>query len=320
MPSAACRCSARALRRGRRWRRAAGAGAAARAHARRRGRRAGRRPSPPRPLLWKVSDADNDIYLLGSFHALKPSDYPLAASVDAAFADAEVVAFEVSPEEMTSPELGMPMMQRRACDPEGGSLQAALDAGDLAAAAGVRAVARPADRASAGASSPGSSALVIRWREMGRVGYDPAQGLDQQLIARAAAARQAHARAGNRRQPDRGAGRHERDRAAAVAGGGARRCRGLQRAHGRTARAVAQRRRRRRSRRKLTEEFRAATRSCTSASTSTATRPGCRSCARCSTPKPSDDTLVVVGTMHLLGPGRRWSASCASQGYRVERL
>jgi hypothetical protein len=32
---------------------------------------------PPKPLLWKVSDGDNDLYLLGSFHALKPSDYPV---------------------------------------------------------------------------------------------------------------------------------------------------------------------------------------------------------------------------------------------------
>ncbi|MGH8025210.1 MAG: TraB/GumN family protein, partial [Pseudoxanthomonas sp.] len=32
--------------------------------------------SPPVPLLWKVSDADNSVYLLGSFHLLKPNDYP----------------------------------------------------------------------------------------------------------------------------------------------------------------------------------------------------------------------------------------------------
>ena len=39
---------------------------------------------PPRPLLWKVSDADNSLYLLGSFHLLREGDYPLAASTDAA--------------------------------------------------------------------------------------------------------------------------------------------------------------------------------------------------------------------------------------------
>src|SRR5690606_17061724 len=32
----------------------------------------------PVPLLWKVSDDDNALYLLGSFHLLKPEDYPLS--------------------------------------------------------------------------------------------------------------------------------------------------------------------------------------------------------------------------------------------------
>lgn len=57
-----------------------------------------------RPLLWKVSDADNSVYLLGSFHLLKPDDYPLPAEVDRAFDDAESLLFEIDPREMTSPE------------------------------------------------------------------------------------------------------------------------------------------------------------------------------------------------------------------------
>lgn len=59
----------------------------------------------PVPLLWKACDADNCLYLLGSFHALKSSDYPLSTDVDAAFADAEKLVFEVPPQEMQSPEL-----------------------------------------------------------------------------------------------------------------------------------------------------------------------------------------------------------------------
>lgn len=58
---------------------------------------------PPVPLLWKVSDADNAIYLLGSFHLLKQDDYPLSADIDAAFAEAASVVFEVAPEELASP-------------------------------------------------------------------------------------------------------------------------------------------------------------------------------------------------------------------------
>ena len=67
--------------------------------------------APPVPLLWKVSDEDNEVYLLGSFHLLKPDDYPLSQDVDAAFADAEKLVFELPPEEMSSPQLGIQMAQ-----------------------------------------------------------------------------------------------------------------------------------------------------------------------------------------------------------------
>src|SRR5690606_19257109 len=67
--------------------------------------------TPPVPLLWKVSDADNSLYLLGSFHMLQPGDYPLSHDVDDAFGDAEEVLFEMSPAEMASPTLALEMGQ-----------------------------------------------------------------------------------------------------------------------------------------------------------------------------------------------------------------
>ena len=68
-------------------------------------------PAPPVPLLWKVSDADNALYLLGSFHLLEPDDYPLSPDVDAAFADSKRVLFEMPPGEMQSPTLAVRMGQ-----------------------------------------------------------------------------------------------------------------------------------------------------------------------------------------------------------------
>lgn len=64
-----------------------------------------------RPLLWKVSDADNSVYLLGSFHLLKPGDYPLPAEVDRAFDDAESLLFEVDPQAMAAPETAAVMQK-----------------------------------------------------------------------------------------------------------------------------------------------------------------------------------------------------------------
>ena len=57
-----------------------------------------------RPLLWKVSDADNSVYLLGSFHLLKADDYPLPAEVDRAFDDSASLLFEIDPAAMVAPE------------------------------------------------------------------------------------------------------------------------------------------------------------------------------------------------------------------------
>lgn len=66
---------------------------------------------PPVPLLWKVSDPNNAVYLLGSFHLLKPDDYPLADDVNRAFADSANLVFEIPPDEMTSSQLGLQMAQ-----------------------------------------------------------------------------------------------------------------------------------------------------------------------------------------------------------------
>lgn len=55
------------------------------------------------PLLWKISDEDNSVYLLGSFHLLKPGDYPLSRDVDTAMQDATSVMFEIDMDSATTP-------------------------------------------------------------------------------------------------------------------------------------------------------------------------------------------------------------------------
>ena len=48
-----------------------------------------------RPPLFVLEDADSRVYLLGSVHVLPEGALPLPAAVEAAYADAEVVAFEL---------------------------------------------------------------------------------------------------------------------------------------------------------------------------------------------------------------------------------
>jgi uncharacterized protein YbaP (TraB family) len=149
--------------------------------------------SAPVPLLWKVSDADNSLYLLGSFHLLKPADYPLSKDVDAAFADAESVVFEMSPEEMASPTLVMQMGQA-ALRTDGTQLDdeltpataARLHAWLAANATDVQASGVPAQLLQH--FEPWFVGLTISIIEMTREGLDPKLGLDQHFVAAAKAA------------------------------------------------------------------------------------------------------------------------------------
>ena len=146
--------------------------------------------SPPVPLMWKVSDADNDLYLLGSFHMLKPTDYPLAVDVDEAFEDAEALVFELSPQEMQSPELAMAMGQA-ALRNDGTSLDSELPA---ATAAKLKAWLTVNDAELKKMSVPAQVfqmfepwfvGLMISIVEMNKMGLDPEIGLDMHFMGRA---------------------------------------------------------------------------------------------------------------------------------------
>lgn len=141
---------------------------------------------PPVPLLWKVSDADNAVYLLGSFHLLKPSDYPVSSDIEAALGSAGRVVFEVTPEELRDPENSRKFLE-------------AAGYGDTRTLSGVL----PADmreQLAALLAPRGTSVEQLDGYEpwfvnlmlvMGLAqseGFSPEQGLDQYLMARAAAA------------------------------------------------------------------------------------------------------------------------------------
>lgn len=138
---------------------------------------------PPVPLLWKVSDADNAVYLLGSFHLLKPDDYPLSADVGAAFADAERLAFEMSPEEMASPTLALDM-QKAAIRTDGRSLQEDLGPqvwARLEAYAGRNGL----PTAMLSSFEPWFVGLMISLTEMQKYGLDSKLGLDAHFVEQA---------------------------------------------------------------------------------------------------------------------------------------
>jgi uncharacterized protein YbaP (TraB family) len=146
--------------------------------------------APPVPLLWKVSDDDNEVYLLGSFHLLKPDDYPLSQDVEIAFADAEKLVFELPPEEMSSPQLGLQMAQA-AMQTEGKSLNdglppatvAKLDAWNKANADSLQKMALTPQTLQV--FEPWFVGLMVTITELTKQGLDPKLGLDAHLAAKA---------------------------------------------------------------------------------------------------------------------------------------
>lgn len=141
------------------------------------------RAEPPTPLLWKVSDGDNSLYLLGAFHLLRPEDYPLDPRTDAAFEDAERVVFELPPDEMSGGAVARQMLEaaRRG---DGRTLQDALPPATWA-----RLEAWAARSGVPLAGLQGYEAwyvsLLVSLTEMQRQGLDPTLGLDRHFGRRA---------------------------------------------------------------------------------------------------------------------------------------
>src|SRR3984885_16176977 len=71
--------------------------------------------------LWELPGKHNPVYLLGSIHVLRLSDYPLAPVVLEAYSNAKSVIMEVNLEEISSAEVQSEMLTS-AVLPEGKTL------------------------------------------------------------------------------------------------------------------------------------------------------------------------------------------------------
>ena len=147
----------------------------------------------PVPLLWKASNGDRTVYLLGSFHLLRPDDYPLSPDVDAAFADAESLLFEMAPSEMESPTLPLRMGQA-ALRTDGTLLDSELPPATVARLQAWYA-ANAARLQAAGMTAQGLQmfepwfvGLTVGIVGMTDAGLDPALGIDRHFADAAAAA------------------------------------------------------------------------------------------------------------------------------------
>jgi uncharacterized protein YbaP (TraB family) len=139
-----------------------------------------------RPLLWKVSDADSAVYLLGAFHLLEADDYPLPAEVERAFDDSAALLFEVDPAAMTAPGTVAAMRQYMAYE-DGKTLSAVLPKATLDRL-GVLVAASGGSLQALEHSEPWAVNLSLTLGITQALGLRADLGLDRYLMQRAAQA------------------------------------------------------------------------------------------------------------------------------------
>ena len=134
-----------------------------------------------RHTLWKLKGRENTVYLLGSVHVLKKSDYPLAAPIEAAFSNASVVAFETDIAAIEDPSTAIKLMTKGQL-PAGETLSKQLSPDTYKKwTKHVAEMGLPAEMFDQ--FSPGMASLTIVMLEMQKLGLDPKHGVDKHFFA-----------------------------------------------------------------------------------------------------------------------------------------
>jgi uncharacterized protein len=133
--------------------------------------------------LWELHGKHNTVYLLGSIHVLRLSDYPLAPALLEAYGNAKSVFMEVDLQEMSSPQVQAEMVTS-AVLPEGKSLPEILGterygrAGALAHDVGV-------ELATFDQFAPWFAAEAISQLQLTQLGFQPESGVEMYFLERA---------------------------------------------------------------------------------------------------------------------------------------
>lgn len=133
------------------------------------------------PMLWRIDGSAGDVYLLGSVHLLKESDYPLASAVEVAYAEAEELVFELSPADMRSGDAGARMMRMGAL-PAGESLREHVSGETWAAVESYVEGGGYLPLSAIERMRPWMLALTLSVMQMQRAGLDPAFGIEQHFL------------------------------------------------------------------------------------------------------------------------------------------
>jgi uncharacterized protein len=133
--------------------------------------------------LWELHGKHNIVYVLGSIHTLRASDYPLAPVIMDAYRDSKSLVMEIDLNEIESPDVQTEMLQSAAL-PEGKTLEQIVGparyahAQDLVRDVGL-------DLSLFSGFAPWFVAEAISQMQLAQLGFDPQSGVEMFFMERA---------------------------------------------------------------------------------------------------------------------------------------
>jgi uncharacterized protein YbaP (TraB family) len=133
--------------------------------------------------LWELHGKHNTVYLLGSIHTLRASDYPLAPAVVDAYKNAKSLVMEIDLNELDSAEVQSEMLASATLT-DGKTLHDILGAARYARA---ETMAREVglDLALFDQFAPWFAAEAISQMQLMQLGFDPSSGVEMYFVGRA---------------------------------------------------------------------------------------------------------------------------------------
>jgi uncharacterized protein YbaP (TraB family) len=132
--------------------------------------------------LWEIAGASNRVSILGSIHYLRPGS-TLAPAILGAYEDADVIFMEIDLDDL-DPLAAQAAMQGLGVDPQGRTLDVLLGAAAFREAT-EKSRALGFDLALMRGLEPWLAALTITQLQLAQLGFDSQAGVEQQLLRRA---------------------------------------------------------------------------------------------------------------------------------------
>lgn len=136
--------------------------------------------APAHHPLWVIEGKHNSVYLLGSVHVLRATDYPLAQPIMDAYRDAEVIYMEIDLDDL-DPGEALQFTLANGTLPGEQSLRDVLGIADFAAA-DMKARELGVDLGMFARFEPWVAALAVVQAQLASLGLDPDQGVEQYLL------------------------------------------------------------------------------------------------------------------------------------------